>query len=147
VLEALFHGKIEYGVFARKSRIGLVEESEKAIQKWGNFFQTVETMNLPIHHVLLQRTKIEEPQKVTIVSHPQALKEHTSTLKNRFAHLTLHPEANTIVAIEKLQRGDFPKNTLIIAPKECAELYELNVFEASLLDDPGYITTFWLVKK
>lgn len=145
VLCALEDGKIDYGVFAWKSsRAGIVKESALAIEKFS--FIKEDEVTLQINHALLSFGKIDEAKKINIYSHPQALKEHGSFLLSRFPSAKLIEEKDTALSAEKLSKGEYPENSLVIAPVGCAVEYGLSIYESNLPTNEGYETSFFLVR-
>ena len=143
VLRALHDGAVDYGTFAwRSSRKGLVAETQEALQH--HTCKKIDEVVLPLNHALLGST-IDTRKTVHIFSHPQALAEHDTFLKDRFPLLKTHKEIDTALAAEKLSLHGYPKNSLVIAPLECAELYRLDIFLADLPENVGYETTLHLV--
>ena len=146
VLKALEDGQIEFGTFAWKSSLGgFVEETQKATQN--HSFKKVDELTIPIDHTLLSKNTIDASKKIHIFSHPQALKVHSSFLKKEFSIVNIQEEVDTALAAEKLSTGKYPENSLVIAPKDCAEIYNLEVFQKELPSNKGYKTTIYLAEK
>jgi len=146
VLSALNGGNIDYGTFAWKSsRHGLVSETQEAIKKYP--YKKIDEVTLQIDHALLSNSIINKDKLVRVFSHPQALEEHRSFLENEFLHVELIKEIDTAIAAEKLQKGEYPDNSVVIAPIACAETYGLDIFLLDLPTNKGYETTIYLVKK
>ncbi len=144
VFRALAQGEADLGTFAiRTTRGGWVKESLKAIFQYR--FCKLDQMEVPIHHALLYCGCFDRGKPVVVVSHPQAIKVHRPFLTEQFAHLSFQPEADTGLAARKLKDGAYPPNTLIIAPRSCAELYHLSVLPLYLERNRGYRAIVWLV--
>ena len=146
VLETLHAKEIDYGTFAwESSRAGLVEETQEAIKKYT--YNKVDELKLPIKHLLLNRksTPIDLQSRVSVYSHPQALKEHRDFLESFFSDIELIEEADTGYAAMQLSNGNYPPNSLVIAIKTCAEIYQLETFKESLPSNEGYWTRILLV--
>jgi prephenate dehydratase len=145
VLKSLYNAEIHYGVFAyESSRAGMVKETKEALTKYK--VEKVDTVALDIDHALLANSKIDTDQKIYIYSHPQSLKEHKSYIEQRFKDYELVETEDTATAAKKLSENAYKPNSLVIAPKNCAKLYNLALFEDDLPTNKGYFTTFWLVK-
>jgi prephenate dehydratase len=144
VLESLSKDEIDFGVFAYRSTAALVAETQKALEKYS--VKKIAELTLQLDHALLATEKIAEKELVRIYSHPQALKEHQSFLEQRFKNIALIEEIDTALAAEKLIKGEYPDNSLAIAPLDCARIFNLEVFENDLPRNREYFTTFWLVR-
>lgn len=145
VLEALHRGEIDFGTFAwESSRKGLVEETQEAIKKYD--FQKIDEEKFQLDHALLSRESIDTSKTVHIFSHPMALEEHRIFLEKEFPNLKMIDEIDTALAAEKLKKGEYPENSLVIAPLSCAEIYGLGVYISDLPTNAGYITTIYLAK-
>lgn len=146
VLHALSCGEIDYGTFAWEStRAGLVVETQQALTRY-SFTKFDEHWFCPDHALLMHDT-IDESQVVTLYSHHQALREHSSYLLARFANVTFREEVDTSVAAEKLSRGCYGSNTLVIAPLACAAAFNLQIFEKDLPSNEGYLTKIILATR
>ena len=145
VLEALEKGEIDYGTFAWESRAGIVKESEEAAKRFN--FNKVDEVNLTLDHALLKSEEIDKSKTVQIYSHPQALKEHKSFLEKEFPNLELVEDIDTAVAASKLSQGEYPDNSLIIAPIACAEIYGLGVYMSDLPTNQGYWVIIYLASR
>lgn len=144
VLKALQEGEVEYGVFAWASqRGGLVEETKEAIQHFS--FHKKDEVTISIHHAIFCNGEIDLKKTVLVYSHPQALKEHAPSLLKIFPHHQAYTEEDTALAAEKLQKGVYPNNSVVIAPIACQKIYPLSVFLPDIPTNEGYRTTFWLV--
>lgn len=146
VLKALNEGKIDYGTFAWKtSREGLVAETQQAIKNYD--YQKVDEEDFQLDHVILKNSDVDLNESAKIYSHPQALKEHGSFLESYFEKVELIEEVDTAIAAKKLSDSEYPSNSMIIAPKSCADLYNLDVFLDEIPSNNGYFVTIFLVKK
>jgi prephenate dehydratase len=145
VLRALEGGETDYGVFAwESSRAGVVKESALAIAKFN--FKKEDEITLQVNHALLSFGKIDESKKINIYSHPQALKEHWKFLLSRFPDAELIEEKDTALSAEKMSKGEYPENSLAIAPIGCVKVYGVHIYESNLPTNEGYETTFFLVR-
>jgi len=146
VLQALSDGSIHLGTFAwESSRAGLVQETQTAIQRF--VFTKIDEEWFSPRHALLMNTALDTSESITIYSHPQALCEHKPYLTTTFPSVVLKEEVDTAIAAQNLKTGKYPQNTLVIAPIECAELYDLCVYKSDLPSNIGYYTKIVLVKK
>lgn len=146
VLRELNQGKIDLGTFAYKSsRGGLVQETQEAMTKYD--FKKVDEMDFNVEHALLGLKKMEKNYYSKIISHPQALIEHEGYLNKKFAHCELVAAEDTAIAARRMKDGEYGEDVLVIALKNCAEIYGLEIVEADLPANEGYVTNFWLVEK
>lgn len=146
VLDALNKDEIDYGTFAWKtSNGGAVAETEKAVKKYE--FEKVDEHDFSPDHALLCNSEIDMAKTVHVFSHPQALAAHEDFLRSEFESVKLHKEIDTAVAAQYLSGGKYPKNSMVIAPAGCAQIYGLDIFTRDLPANKGYKTTMFLVKK
>ncbi|MBI5413829.1 hypothetical protein HZA42_05810 [Candidatus Peregrinibacteria bacterium] len=146
VLRALNNGEIDYGTFAWKSsNCGLVEETQLAIKKYK--YAKIDEQEFQLDHALLCNSKINPNKLIRIFSHPQALKQHGTLLRKEFKNVKLVPEIDTAIAAEKMHQGEYPENSLVIAPTSCAKIYRLKVYIKDIPTNRGYLTKIYLVKK
>ncbi len=146
VLKELTEGTIDRGTFAWEStRAGMVRETQRAVHNY-SFTLLDEEWFCP-EHALLMKTPIETTQPIHIFSHPQALLEHKSYIISRFPNARLIDEIDTAVAAYNLEHDAYEKNSLVIAPIECAQIYNLSVFEKNLPTNEGYLTKIVLVQR
>ncbi len=96
---------------------------------------------------MLQKQDIDNNKTVYIHSHPQALNEHETYLRSKFSDITFCTEIDTAQAANNMKNNAYKKNSLVIAPKECADIYGLKIHSLQLTSNAGYTTTIYLVKK
>ena len=82
-----------------------------------------------------------------ISSHPQALKQCRMYLKRKWGKVELVEWQDTAKAAKDLKEGELPENSAVIAPKQSAELYGLEVLEEGIQDLKFNFTTFLAVSK
>lgn len=146
VLTALHEGTVDYGTFAwESSRAGLVAETQKAAQKYS--FHRIDEVCLEIDHALLSNGLIDRTKTIRVFSHPQAIKEHRKSLEELFQDVEFKEEADTAYAAVCLKAGQYPENSVVIAPRGCARLYGLNLEIEYLPANKGYWTKILLVSK
>jgi len=95
-----------------------------------------------VEQCLLGRNDIKVREPVSIHSHPQALRQCRKYLKNYYPRADLVEENDTAVAANKLFCGKIPKDSYIIAPKKCSNIYNLKLIEAGIQDLEYNITDF-----
>jgi prephenate dehydratase len=133
VLRALTEGSIDRAIFPiENSNGGIVIEAVHAMAKY-QF--TIERMfELDVHHMLLVKPGIAAAHITAISSHDQALKQCRMYLKRRWGDADILPYADTAKAAEDLGNGVLLDTTAVIAPRNCATLYGLEILEESIQD-------------
>jgi prephenate dehydratase len=145
VLEALKNGSIERGIFPiENSNGGIVLEAVHAMAE--HLFTIERLFEIDVHHCLLVAKGTHAHEISTITSHDQALKQCRMYLKRRWAEVELMEYKDTAQSACDLGKGILPKTTAVIAPKGCAELYDLEVLEESIQDLKFNFTTFIVAK-
>jgi len=144
VLASLDKKEIDLGIFPiENSNGGIVYEAVYAMAKHNfnidNFFEIDIRQNL----LALPGTKREEIRK--IASHQQALKQCRMYLKRHWPETELIEWSDTAQAAKDLHEGKFSKDTAVIAPLGCAQLYGLEVLEERIQDLKFNFTTFLAV--
>lgn len=146
VLSALNSGKIDLGIFPiENSNGGLVYESIYAMAKYN--FKIDNIFEIDVKHFLLALPgkNISDIKKIT--SHPQALKQCRMYLKRKWEDTELQEYSDTASAAKDLSAGLISADTAVIAPKNCAELYGLDILDESIQDLKFNFTTFITASK
>lgn len=141
VLGALEAGEIERGIFPiENSNGGMVIE---AVHAMAAHRFTVETIfEIDVHHMLLVQPGVTAAEITTICSHDQALKQCRMYCRRVWPDVDLQVYEDTAKAAEDLASNTLPKSTAVIAAKRCAELYDLEILEASIQDLKFNYTSF-----
>jgi len=141
VLKALKGGKIDKGVFPiENSNGGIVYESVYAMSKY--IFQIENLFEIDIRHCLLVKPGVNAGCVKKITSHPQALKQCRMYLKRKWENVELEEYSDTAEAAKDLSRDKLSIATAVIAPKICAEIYDLEILEEGIQDLKFNFTTF-----
>lgn len=144
VFSAVEKGMCAYGVLPiENSAAGSVTQVYDLMAK--HAFSIARAKKLRIRHVLLapKGTKLENVTK--IVSHPHALTQCSAFLKNH-ATIATFPASNTaLAAAEVTQSG--ATDTAVIAARECAELYGLDVLAEDISDTTNNYTRFICISR
>jgi prephenate dehydratase len=145
VLSALKEGTIDKGIFPiENSNGGIVIE---AVQAMAAHRFTIEKMfEIDVHHMLLVKRGITARNIKTICSHDQALRQCRMYLKRAWPKAEVEEYADTAKAAEDLAGGTLPDTTAVIAPRQSAELYGLDILEESIQDLKYNYTTFVVAK-
>jgi len=144
VLTAINKKQIDLGVFPiENSNGGIVYEAVYAMAKHNfnidNFFE------IDVRHNLLTLKGLKRGDIKKIASHQQALKQCRMYLKRSWPDAELIEWDDTAKAAEDLSKGRLSKDTAVIAPIGCAEMYGLDVLEERIQDLKFNFTTFLAV--
>lgn len=141
VLSELEKGTIDRGVFPiENSNGGIVIEAVHAMAK--HRFGIEKMFELDVHHNLLVKKGVTASHVKSITSHDQALKQCRMYLKRVWPQADIAPFKDTAAAAKALHDGELPDSTAVIAARRAAELYDLDILEASIQDLKYNYTTF-----
>lgn len=141
VLTAVEDGSITIGIFPiENSNGGVVIEAVHAMA--AHRFTIERMFEVDIHHNLLVKPGITSAHIDCITSHDQAIKQCRMYLKRVWPHVDIAEYEDTAAAAKALHEGELPDTTAVIAPKQCAKLYDLEVLEESIQDLKFNYTTF-----
>ncbi len=149
VFKNLYLGKIDIGIFALyNNTAGLVEETLKEIGQYK--FNIIDIIKLPIRHFLMIKKDVSFNQINQIITHPQVLKQCENNLKNKYPQIkTLSLTGNlidTAKAALALAKNQLPKTTAILGPENLTALYDFQIIDKDLQDNPNNQTIFLVVK-
>lgn len=146
VLNYLTKGKIGLGVFPiENSNGGIVYEAVYAMAKHN--FKIRHFFEIDVRHNLLSMTDKNINQIKKIASHQQALRQCRMYLKRKWPNIELIEWPDTAKAAQDLSNGKLSPDTAVIAPRTCAELYNLKILEEGIQDLKFNFTTFLAVEK
>lgn len=146
VLQALEEGAIDKGIFPiENSNGGIVIEAVHAMA--AHRFGIERMFEIDVHHMLLVKHGMTSSHIETICSHDQAIKQCRMYLKRVWPEADIVPYADTAKAAADLGNGSLPDTTAVIAPRRCAELYDLEILEESIQDLKFNYTTFVVAEK
>lgn len=146
VLTALEAGEIDRGIFPiENSNGGIVLEAVHAMAK--HRFSIERIFEIDVHHMLLVQKGVTSSHISAISSHDQALKQCRMYLKRTWPDANIEPYPDTAKAAEDLSNGTLSDTTAIIAPRRCAELYDLDILEESIQDLKFNYTSFVVAVK
>lgn len=141
VLSMLDAGEIDKGIFPiENSNGGIVYEAVYAMAKYQ--FKIERIFEIDIKHCLLAKPGTKKKEIRKIVSHDQALKQCRMYLKRKWPEVELAEYRDTAEAAKDLKEGLLPADTAVVAPKICAQIYELEIIEESIQDLKFNFTTF-----
>jgi len=144
VFSAVEKGMCDYGVLPiENSAVGSVTAVYDLMAR--HDFRIVNAMKLRIRHVLLapKGVKLEAVREVS--SHPYALAQCSAYLRKR-PEMRQVPASNTAVAAVELAKSG-RTDAAVIASRECAELYGLDVLEEDISDVAGNYTRFICISR
>ena len=146
VLDGLTSEVIDIGIFAMENaQGGVVIESVEALAK--NQCKIIDMLYVEISQNLLAKDGIALGDIEEIHSHEQALKQCKDYLAEKFWSKKLVEEDDTAQAAQDLAEGRLSDNTAVIASKNSAEKYGLNIIESDIHDLKKNLTLFLAVER
>lgn len=141
VLSALRNGEISRGIFPiENSNGGIVIEAVYAMAKYQ--FEIERMFEVDIHHMLLVQPGTKPSDITTITSHDQAIKQCRMYLKRVWPTTEIKEYEDTAKAASDLAGNILPPTYAVIAPKQSAAIYGLEILEESIQDLKFNFTTF-----
>ncbi len=101
---------------------------------------------LPVNNCLLATTPIAVENIKNIISHPQALAQCRNYISQKFPTQPHLIEANSTAEAAR-QLGSRDSSYAAIANKKAAEMYNLNILDENINDDPNNRTRFVVLAK
>ena len=144
VFTAVEEGMCEYGVLPiENSTAGSVTQVYDLMAK--HDFKIAKALKLRIRHVLLAPKGVKLADVKEIASHPQAIAQCAEFLK---AHQGIRsvPASNTAAAAAELAKSG-RKDAAVIASRECAELYGLDILADDISDTTSNFTRFICISR
>ncbi|MBQ9431252.1 MAG: chorismate mutase [Kiritimatiellae bacterium] len=144
VFTAVEKGMCDYGVLPiENSAVGSVTSVYDLMAK--HHFKIVKALKLRIRHVLLapHGVKLEDVKEIS--SHPHALAQCSQFLRSH-PEMRQVPATNTAAAAEELSKSG-RTDMAVIASRDCAELYGLEVLEEDISDITSNYTRFICISK
>lgn len=145
VLEFLDENPKSVGILPIENSIeGAVRETiDNLIRTKNENIRVLSEMVMPIHHCLLSRTT--ELYSISgVISHPQALAQCQNFIHNQLPrHLNIIEAVSTAEAARKLQ--EYNLTYAAIGSEKTAEIYNLNVLQCNINDEPDNKTRFALI--
>jgi arogenate dehydrogenase (NADP+) len=149
VLSALHRGEIDRGVVAiQNARGGVVMETIKAMSQYN--CEILEIFDIVISHCILYHPAVSFDAIDTIISHPQALAQCESTLKQKYPQLKQISEEGDLIdqalCAQYIAEDKLPPNVAVLAPAVCADLFGLTIYDTNLQDlgDANRMTFMWV---
>ena len=146
VLDGLTEKTIDTGIFAMENaQGGVVIESVEALAK--NQCKIIDMFYVEISQNLLAKDHISLGDIEEIHSHEQALKQCKDYLAEKFWSKKLVEQDDTAKAAQDLAEGKLPNHVGVIASKNSAEKYGLNILDNDIHDLKKNLTLFLAVER
>ncbi len=144
--EAVMSGQAEYGIVPLENSVGgMVMETLYAMAQYIYKIITIVQIDVQQNLMALPGTKITDITHVA--SHPQALAQCRTYLKQQWESASLEEYPDTALAAKDLKEGKFSKTTAVIASRQAAKLFGLEIIDPSIQDLKFNITAFLVFTK
>ncbi len=146
VLNGLNNNDIDVGIFAMENaQGGVVIESVKALAE--NNCKILDMFYVEISQNLMAKDSISLGEIEEIHSHEQALKQCKDYLAEKFWSKKLVETDDTAKSAQDLASGKLGDNVAVIASKQSAEKYGLNIVDHDIHDLKKNLTLFLAVER
>ena len=146
VLNGLNSNEIDVGIFAMENaQGGVVIESVKALAE--NNCKIIDMFYVEISQNLMAKNSISLGEIEEIHSHEQALKQCKDYLAEKFWSKKLVETDDTAKSAQDLASGKLGDNVAVIASKQSAEKYGLNIVDHDIHDLKKNLTLFLSVQR
>jgi prephenate dehydratase len=147
VVSALREGRISRGILPIASTVaGFPDESQRLLLSASDpGFRVVDEVVVPVDLHLLAKRGVSRERIQRILSHPNALGEAGRFLRERYARVPLEETASTAAAAERVRAGD--GSVAAVASAAAARLYDLEILDRSIQEDPRNATSFWVIAR
>jgi len=146
VLNGLNNNEIDVGIFAMENaQGGVVIESVKALAE--NNCKIIDMFYVEISQNLMAKDSISLGEIEEIHSHEQALKQCKDYLAEKFWSKKLVETDDTAKSAQDLASGKLGDNVAVIASKQSAEKYGLNIVDHDIHDLKKNLTLFLAVER
>ena len=141
VLIALDEKMINLAIFPiENSTGGIVEETIYAMSR--HIFNIKAKFEIDIKHNLMIKKGVKASEIKKITSHQQALRQCRMYLRRVWPDIEIEEYADTAKAAADLSADLLGATTAVIAPRRCAELYDLDILEEGIQDLKFNFTLF-----
>ncbi len=147
VVDALLEGRISKGILPIASTVaGFPDESQRLLLSARDpGFRVVAEVVVRVELHLLVKPGATRERIQRILSHPNALGEAGAFLEASYAGVPREETSSTAAAAERVGSGD---GTLAaVASAAAARLYELEILDRSIQEDPRNATSFWVIAR
>lgn len=146
VYDALNFGFIQVGLLPIQNAVGgMVLETVQGLAqhscKITGFFPFI------VNQCLMGRKDVDVDVPESIHSHPQALRQCKSFLKEHYPDVLLVEEEDTALSARMLSEGKLPEKAFVIAAETCKSLYGLKMIKKGIQDLEYNVTDFVTVIK
>ena len=146
VLNGLNSNEIDVGIFAMENaQGGVVIESVKALAE--NNCKIIDMFYVEISQNLMAKDSISLGEIEEIHSHEQELKQCKDYLAEKFWSKKLVETDDTAKSAQDLASGKLGDNVAVIASKQSAEKYGLNIVDHDIHDLKKNLTLFLAVER
>ena len=146
VLNGLNSNDIDVGIFAMENaQGGVVIESVKALAE--NNCKILDMFYVEISQNLMAKDSVSLGEIEEIHSHEQALKQCKDYLAEKFWSKKLVETDDTAKSAQDLASGKLGDNVAVIASKQSAEKYGLNIVDHDIHDLKKNLTLFLAVER
>ncbi|MCL5784391.1 MAG: prephenate dehydratase [Patescibacteria group bacterium] len=141
IFAAVSAGKVDFGIVPAENSIeGSVRETLDFLVDFNlkvNF-----STEIPVHQNLLAKGKKLDNLK-KIISHPQALAQCRSWLRNNLPQAKLESAASTLAAVADMDDSSMA----MIGPSLAAKIYDLQLLAKDIEDNQNNFTKFFIISK
>ncbi len=145
VFSAVEKGLCRYGVIpVENSTAGSVNAVYDLMSR--HDFRIVRSVRVKVDHNLLVRPGTKREDVREIYSHPQAISQCAVYLQEQFPQAKVVPCENTAVAAKMVAESNEP-GAAALSSRLCADLYSLEILQASVQDSDGNFTRFICISR
>ena len=146
VLNGLNNNEVDVGIFAMENaQGGVVIESVEALAE--NNCRILDMFYVEISQNLMAKDNVSIGEIEEIHSHEQALKQCKDYLAEKFWSKKLVETDDTAKSAQDLASGKLADNIAVIASKQSAEKYGLNIIDHDIHDLKKNLTLFLAVER
>ena len=146
VLNGLNNNEVDVGIFAMENaQGGVVIESVEALAE--NNCRILDMFYVEISQNLMAKDNVSLGEIEEIHSHEQALKQCKDYLAEKFWSKKLVETDDTAKSAQDLASGKLADNVAVIASKQSAEKYGLNIVDHDIHDLKKNLTLFLAVER
>ena len=146
VLNGLNNNEVDVGIFAMENaQGGVVIESVEALAE--NNCRILDMFYVEISQNLMAKDNVSLGEIEEIHSHEQALKQCKDYLAEKFWSKKLVETDDTAKSAQDLASGKLADNIAVIASKQSAEKYGLNIIDHDIHDLKKNLTLFLAVER
>jgi prephenate dehydratase len=150
VFSRLNAGMVDFGVFAITNNIsGIILETLEALSQYN--CHILDVFDMPVHYYLLAKHGKRIDDIEVVLSHPAILEGCHETLARNYSNKKLSSGEGILIdqsaAAAYLAEIGSPQFVAVIAPKICAELFDLDILDENIEDRESSTTFVWCKKR